>query len=185
MHWGIYQYCCSSVTCRTDTEILQQSDSYAMPWIRLLVISLSLWGLGFNPRPVHAGFVADCQWQEVFLWGPHFSPVSIILPVLYTHQHQTLLRTGSTLTKWFKENNSSHVEIIWITFVLFYLWKWRHETTQRHNTTVSKQLGNLCDSSNIFFSVLLWETQIFIEASSDIISIQSICRDTTWNQESF
>ena len=124
-------------------------------------------------------------WQEVFLWGPHFSPVSIIPPVFYTHQHQTLLRTGSILTKWFKGNNSSHVEITWIIFVSFYLCKWRHKTTQRHNTTVSKQLGNLCDSSNIFFSVLLWEAQIFIEASSDIISIQSICRNATWNQESF
>jgi len=77
------------------------------------VISLSLWGPGFNPRSVHAGFVEDCHGKRFFSEDHIFC-----LSAASFHQYSILTNTtqsyklATSLTKWFKGNNSSLLEII-------------------------------------------------------------------------
>jgi hypothetical protein len=58
----------------------------AVPWLRQLVASLSLWRLGCNTGPVRVGFVVHkVVLGQVFLSVLWFSTLSIILPSLHAH----------------------------------------------------------------------------------------------------
>jgi hypothetical protein len=55
----------------------------AAPWLRWLVIGLSLWRLGFGPESIHVGLVVDrVALGQVFPRVLPFSPVIIIPPWL-------------------------------------------------------------------------------------------------------
>jgi hypothetical protein len=55
-----------------------------VPWLRRLVAGLSPRRPGFDPGPVHVGFVVDkVALVQVFTRVCRFSPVSFIPPVLY------------------------------------------------------------------------------------------------------
>jgi hypothetical protein len=56
---------------------------WAVPWLRRLPVSHH-GDLGFNPRPVHVGFVVDkVAMGQVFLQVLRYSPVSIVPPLLH------------------------------------------------------------------------------------------------------
>jgi hypothetical protein len=67
--WG------SLLTCAENYRIL------AVPWLRQLVNSFLVWRPGFNPRPVHVGFVVDkVAMRQVF---------SPLLPIFPCHYYST------------------------------------------------------------------------------------------------
>jgi hypothetical protein len=51
---------------------------------------------------------------------------------------------------------------------------WRDKTDQTNNASISKQFGDFTNSSNVFFSIFGAETEIFVEAESDVITVQDI-----------
>jgi len=54
-------------------------------WLRPFVVSRSMRSLGFDPRPLHFGFVVDkVTLGQVFLRTHQLYPASIIPPVLHT-----------------------------------------------------------------------------------------------------
>jgi hypothetical protein len=56
----------------------------AVPWLRRLVAGLSPRRPGFNPGPVHVGFMVDkVALGQVFLRVLRLSPVNLFPPVLH------------------------------------------------------------------------------------------------------
>jgi len=79
----------TSVLCRiAATELYEQqydADCWlrsAVPWLRRSVAGLSPQRPGFDPRPFHVEFVVN---KVAAVPALHFSPVTIIPPVLHTH----------------------------------------------------------------------------------------------------
>jgi hypothetical protein len=68
---------------------------------------------------------------------------------------------------------------------LRYLGKWRNETAERDDSTICEELGNLCHSPDILFSIFLREAQILVKARPDIVSVESVRGDPARDQESF
>ncbi len=58
-----------------------------------------------------------------------------------------------------------------------YLSKGTDEAGEAHNTSISKQLGHLSNTADILLSVFRREAEVLVETSTDIVSIQAICRD--------
>jgi hypothetical protein len=52
------------------------------------------------------------------------------------------------------------------------------ETAKTDNTTISKQLRNFGDTSNILLPVLRWEAKVSVEASTNVVSIETVGWDT-------
>jgi hypothetical protein len=66
---------------QTFIDICFTDDSVAVPWLRWLVVGLSLRSPGFSLGSIHVGFVVDkVALGQVFLRVFRFSPVSIIPP---------------------------------------------------------------------------------------------------------
>lgn len=59
----------------------------------------------------------------------------------------------------------------------FYLCKRRNEAGNADQTSVSKQLGHLCNPADIFFSVPRRESEVFVEAMTDVVPIEGVARD--------
>ena len=77
------------VYCKVGTALLYRVwmvYGEHVAWLGWVVANLSLQRRGFNPRPVHVGFVVDRVAVGQFSLGLLlFSPVSIIPPLLHTH----------------------------------------------------------------------------------------------------
>ena len=87
-----------------------------LPWHRGLVSGFSPRRAGFDPRPVHVGFLVAVR--QVFLRVFQFSPVNIIPPTIYNHLHlhvaltrRTKWRSLETFQKW---NAVSEIGQQWI-----------------------------------------------------------------------
>ena len=73
-------------TRRQQLEVAEDKlhNKGTAPWLRRLVAGLSLRRLGFNPNPVHVGFVVyKIELRYDFLRIPRISPVNIIPPRLH------------------------------------------------------------------------------------------------------
>lgn len=58
----------------------------------------------------------------------------------------------------------------------------RNEAGNAHQPSISKKSGHLGNSSNVLFTILWAKSQVFVQPLADIVSIQSIARDTVTNQ---
>jgi len=80
-----------------------RNAGYFVTWLRLLVDSILPRKTGFNSWPFRVRFVSNkVAPVQVFLWTLHFSPVSIILPVLNTqsfiyHQRSVISANDSDI----------------------------------------------------------------------------------------
>lgn len=66
-----------------------------------------------------------------------------------------------------------------------YLCERRNETSYADEPSVSKQPGHLCDAADVFLAVPSRETQVFIQAMPNIITIQGIAGDAMRDQVLF
>lgn len=61
--------------------------------------------------------------------------------------------------------------------------EWRDETANADDSTVRKQLGHLCHSTNILLTISLTEPEVLIQARANVITIQAIRRNATGDEE--
>lgn len=66
-----------------------------------------------------------------------------------------------------------------------YLCERRNETSDADKPSISKQPGHLCDAADVLLTVPSRETQVFIQAMTNIITIQGIARDAMRDQVLF
>lgn len=59
----------------------------------------------------------------------------------------------------------------------FYLCKRRNEAGNADQTSIGKQLGHLGNPADVLFSVPRRESEVFVEAVTDIVSIEGVARD--------
>lgn len=64
----------------------------------------------------------------------------------------------------------------------FYLREGRDETAQAYNTAISKEFGNLSHPSNVLLTILLSESQVLVQTSSYVVTIEAVCWDT-WEKK--
>ena len=89
---GVHLWPTANPSVDTSTHLIV----HTVPWLQLLLASLSQQGQRFNPRSVHIGYlVHKVALAQVLLWVFVSYPVSIISPMLHTrlicHQHYMLL----------------------------------------------------------------------------------------------
>ena len=61
--------------------------------------------------------------------------------------------------------------------------KWTDEACQAHDTTISKQLGHLSYTTNVFLSILWREAEIIVQTVTNVVTIQGVRWDALANQE--
>lgn len=54
---------------------------------------------------------------------------------------------------------------------------WTDETGEAHDAAIGEQFGHLADSADILLAVLWGKAEVLVEAVSDVVSIQAVCRD--------
>lgn len=59
---------------------------------------------------------------------------------------------------------------------------WGNEAGNAHKTSISKQFGHFCDTTNVLLAVFRAEAQVLIKALPDVISIQSVAGDAMTHQ---
>lgn len=57
-----------------------------------------------------------------------------------------------------------------------------NESSDTDNSSISKQFGNLRNSPDVFFTILLGETQVLIQSCPHIVSVQTVGRDALAHQ---
>lgn len=65
-----------------------------------------------------------------------------------------------------------HTHCILLYLGAKYLCKRRNEASDANQASISKQLGHLCNTADVFFSVCCGETQIFVQTMPNIVTVK-------------
>ncbi len=68
---------------------------------------------------------------------------------------------------------------------MIYPAEWWDERAESDDTGLGKKFGHFSDTSDIFFSVGISESQIGIQTETHVISIEAECRNASSNQVIF
>jgi len=65
-------------------------EKLVVPWLSHSAAGLPLQRPGFNPRPLHMGYVSKVTWDRFYSRVVGFFPVNMIQPIILTYRYPSV-----------------------------------------------------------------------------------------------